>query len=187
MASAFDPSVFIAAEEREQSLAAPASDFAFDPVGRKAQQNSSLAPVPTPSLATLATLAGGDAQILPWTAELKRFTDQPCPPGLRPEYWDELTHEAWTVSREWGRQALDAGWSSMDLFGCNPVPFPFARRVDRDGLVMALVGLMTPTKVVEITPAGAMLRDRQSTLFFRRRAVPGTVHLWEAYAMSSGP
>lgn len=187
MASAFDPSAFIAAEEREQSLATPASDFAFAPATPKRAENRHSRPAEDSTLAEVATLAGVPDETLPWSAELLRFTDRPCPEGIRDDYWDELTQESWSVSREWGRQALDLGWTSLDLFGCNPIPFPFGRRVDRDGLVMALVGLLTPVRIVEVTVATAVLRDRHSTMTFRRKPMLGAVHLWDAYAMRSGP
>lgn len=189
MASAFDPSAFIAAENsgRSQPLAAVNSVWAWgDPEPEPAENRRSSRPV-EPTLATLATIAGDTPEKLPWADDLERFGDTACPSGVRPDYWDELTQEAWTVSRDWGQQALDLGWSSLDLFGCNPVPFPFARRIDRDGLVMASVGLLTAVRIVSLSADGAELRDQHSTMRFYRRLTAGAVHLWEAFAMHGGP
>jgi hypothetical protein len=109
-----------------------------------------------------------------------------CPDRVRPDVWDELVNEAHVVSRRWGRQALGFGWSPLDLFGCNPDPY--ARRVDRDGLVACIVGFSTPMKLTELTAPWAVLADMNGvTMRWRPGNRQGQAFLWDAYSMASGP
>ena len=100
--------------------------------------------------------------------------------------WDELTAETWDVHRNWSERAVALGWTSLDLFGCNPDPF--ARRVDRDGLVAGIAGLMSPVRLTAITSAYAELTPpRGASMRYRPPPAAGAVHLWEAYQTESGP
>lgn len=104
----------------------------------------------------------------------------------RVKFWNDIAEEAWDVSRQWGQRAIDLGWSSLDLFGCNPDPF--ARRVDRNGLVVSITSLLTPVRLVDLTAKFAALRDRAgSVMKFYPPVGLGSVHIWEAHAMTSGP
>jgi hypothetical protein len=81
---------------------------------------------------------------------------------------------------------LGFGWSPLDLFGCNPDPY--ARRVDRDGLVACIVGFSTPMKLTELTAPWAVLADMNGvTMRWRPGGRQGQVFLWDAYSMASGP
>lgn len=114
------------------------------------------------------------------------FVDRPAPDDVRPEIWDELIGEVWDVHRNWGAQALELDWSALDLFGCNPNPS--ARRLDRDGLVVAIAGILTPLRVTQIERDHALLSDhRGNILRHRRQRALGGVLLWEAYPMTTGP
>lgn len=185
MASAFDPSAFLAAEAaaREQTLAGGAILSAPEQEAWKpAEKRESLTPA-EPALAAIAGIARG-AGDLPWSSDLARLLASPSPDGVNEDWWGKLVAAIARLDREWGRQALDCGWSSVDLFGCNPVPFPFARRLDRDGLAMRLIDGLT---VIALDRDGATLKERRATLRFRRRPLPGAVHLWEAYLLGHGP
>lgn len=188
MASRFDPSAFIEAESSQlsQTLASN-SEWRHDAkIASKTAKNRDFETAPTPALATLATLAGADPEKLPWTDELESWASNSCPDFTPPNVWDEITHEAVAVSRTWGRIALDAGWSSLDLFGCHNRPQ--YRRRDRNGLVQTIVNLLTPVRIVRLTSAWAELVDRNgSVMRYRRRKKLGSVHLWEAYVMPNGP
>jgi hypothetical protein len=188
MATAFDPSRFIEAEASRQSQ--PLADVASDGwdwgAGPKMPETRDKHGTSAPTVATIATLAGPDTSGLPFDRDVRCFVEQPCPRDLDAERWDELTAEVWGVHRNWAALAVGVGWSSLDLFGCNPDPF--ARRVDRDGLVATIVGLRSPVRLVEITSAYAELACvRGASMRYRPPPAPGAVHIWEAYRMWSGP
>jgi len=189
VASRFDPRAFIEAELAEVSQTVAAESqlggaFSFVP---KTAEICGILDRPSSALATIATLAAPPAETLPWDADLRRFVDQPCPDDVRPEYWDELTNEALSVSKHWGATALSAGWSALDLFGCNPDPSK--RRGDRDGLVKSIVDLRIAVRIVDLTHAYAALKDLNGHVLRHRPALraPGAVFLWEAYPMTAGP
>lgn len=189
MASRFDPSAFIEAEREQvsQTLAAVEQDlvgFSFQP---ETAEICAAAGPDRATVARIAAIAGVAADALPWAQDLEAFVDRPCPADVRPEYWDELTNEAWSISRQWGATACAAGWSSLDIFACNPDPS--ARRVDRDGLVLGVVGMIAPMRVIDVTSEYAALQDRHGSVLRHRPSLraPGAVHLWEAYPMIAGP
>lgn len=102
------------------------------------------------------------------------------------QYWDELTGEASVISRLWGQRALDAGWTSVELFGCNPDPY--AGRVDRNGLIVTMTNFAVGLRLVDIAPDHALLLGpREERLRYQAGDVTGRVHLWEAYSMATGP
>ena len=191
-APAFDPSRFIQAEaeRKAQTVATLATaqetvaDFAMVPETAENRQFSGFV---GHSLATIATIAVPAVENrYPFDADLAAFIAQPCPPGIRPETWDEITGETDAVRQRWADHAIGLGWTSLDLFGCNPNPF--ARRVDRDGLVASITGLLTPVRITSITAANAELTPfRGAPMKYHRMYRPGQVHLWEAYRMEGGP
>lgn len=188
MTSRFDPSAFLAAEQSQLSpaVATVADAWAWEPKQPKTAEMREFEPAPAASVATIAAIAGVHAENLPWSAEVMRFVDRPAPGGVRPEAWDELVGEVWDIHRNWGSQALELGWSALDLFGCNPDPS--ARRVDRDGLVVAIAGILTPLRVTLIERDHALLSDhRGNVLRHRRQRAAGGVLLWEAFPMTTGP
>jgi hypothetical protein len=80
------------------------------------------------------------------------------------------------VERRWLHRALEIGWSTADLFGCDQrAPW---YRLDRSGLVLILGG----EEVVQLDTRVATLRTRTgSALCHRRRppAEPPVTLLWE--------
>jgi hypothetical protein len=188
MASAFDPSAFIDAERRErksQAVAAgcdPSSEWAFE--AKPSENRHSATPLPE-AVATIATVAAAAPQFS-WSSDLARFEAMPCPEGMQEEAWDELVNEAVVISRKWGATALACGWTVHDLFGCNPKPF--ARRLDRDGLVATIAGFTSPLKITSLTAECAVLQEaRGAVLRYRPGNRTGQALLWEAYDMKSGP
>lgn len=191
-APAFDPSRFIQAEAERaaQTVATLAAcpvtvaDFAF---GSETTEISRFSDEPEPALATIATIAAPQFEIhYPFDPDLVVFIAQPCPPGVRPEAWDEITGETDAVRQRWTDHAIGLGWTSLDLFGCHPNPF--GRRVDRDGLVASITGLLTPVRITSITATYAELTPFQGPpMRYHRLHRPGQVHLWEAYSMAGGP
>ncbi len=188
MSFAFDPSRFIKAEEARysQTVAAPATDYSWPATVLKRAENCGFQAPRETRLAAIATIAGGDRETLPWNREIQFFVDSPCPADIRAEFWNELIEEAWTVHRNWGAIAFDAGWSVIDLFGCNPDPT--ARRLDRNGLVAGICSLLSPVRLTAITAAHAVLEPRRGPAIRHYRSpAPGSVPLWVAYANSTGP
>jgi hypothetical protein len=188
MASLFDPSAFIEAENSQlsQTLASVCEWSEGPSTGQKTAEIHHFRAEPEPALARIATIAGIHPEMLPWSDDLENWASNPCPDFIAPNVWDEITHEALTVSRTWGRIALDAGWSALDLFGCHTRPQ--YRRRDRNGLVQTIVNLLTPVRIIGLSGVCAELVDRNGTVMrFKPRHRLGSVHLWEAYAMPNGP
>jgi TubC N-terminal docking domain len=97
--------------------------------------------------------------------------------GVPPHRWPQIQRDTWRlVQRRWLHTALDLGWSTADLFGCDQqAPW---YRLDRSGLVLLLGG----HQIVELSSAMATLRTRTgSVLRFRRRppAEPPVALLWD--------
>lgn len=159
-----------------------ADEWSFDPKPARNRDSRPVQPAPVAKVATVAA----PARQFPWSAGLATLEEMARPARMSAEAWDELVNEAAMVSRVWGEKALSCGWQPLDLFGCNPNPF--ARRLDRDGLVAAVTSLLTPVRIMEITADAAVLSDRHgSILKFRPDRSPAQVFLWEAYHMFSGP
>jgi hypothetical protein len=185
----FDPSAYIAAERSEQSqaLATGASDADPFDTGLKSHAVQAVVAAPPKPVAKIATIAVPPGENLPWAVPLTEFSARVCPPGIKPAYWDELVNEALLVSREWGAKALAVGWSALDLFGCNPDPL--ARRVDRDGLVKSVVEMRCAAMILGMDDDTATLRGPNgSTLrHYRKLRAIGSVPLWHAFPMTTGP
>jgi hypothetical protein len=98
---------------------------------------------------------------------------QGVPPNRWPQIQRDLRH---LVECRWLHAALDLGWSTADLFGCDRrAPW---YRLDRSGLVLLLGG----HEIIELSSDVAALRTRTgSVLRFRRRppAQPPVALLWE--------
>lgn len=187
MVSRFDPTRFIEAE-RSQSVAAAATEFAWAPEAPKAAEICSSYSPARPTVATLATIAAPADENLPWHADLASFVDRPCPAEVQASFWTNLLEEAWDTSRTWGAKALSAGWRAIDLFGCNPLPHPFARRVDRDGLVVMTANLLSRVRITNLDAHHAELTDAHGAVMrFRPPVSPGAVLVWDAYPLTSGP
>lgn len=185
MADGFDASAFITAE-RSQAVARPSYSFSADFEQPKAAENQHCETEEPAALAEIATIAAGAGENLPWADDLRAWASSKCPAFIAPAVWNKITADAVSVSREWGAIAVDAGWSSLDLFGCHRRPQ--YRRLDFNGLVATFSGLLTPFQITAILPGYAELADRHgAVLRFRRPIKPGSVHLWEGYRMPGGP
>jgi hypothetical protein len=97
--------------------------------------------------------------------------------GVPPNRWPQIqrdTHRL--VERRWLHAALDLGWSTADLFGCDQrAPW---YRLDRSGLVLLLGG----HEIVELSSDVATLRTRTGSVLRHRRrppARPPVALLWE--------
>lgn len=172
--------------ERSQAIAASswsADGWSFDPEAEKNRQKAPTRPVP---IAEVATVAAQKAEPLPWDDRLAGFIALPCPADVDAEKWDELQGEAEIISRRWGHAALAAGWSEIDIFGCDRKPF--SRRLDRHGLVISIVKFAVPLRIIDITPAAAILQGpRDEILRHYIRPREGRILLWDAYPTESGP
>jgi TubC N-terminal docking domain len=97
--------------------------------------------------------------------------------GVPPNRWPQIQRDVrQLVERGWLHAALDLGWSTADLFGCDQrAPW---YRLDRSGLVLLLGG----DEIVELSSDVATLRTQTgSALRYRRRppAEPPVALLWE--------
>jgi hypothetical protein len=97
--------------------------------------------------------------------------------GVPRNRWPQIQRDTWRlVERRWLHAALDLGWSTADLFGCDQrAPW---YRLDRSDLVLLLGG----HDIVEFSPDVATLRTQTgSALRFRRPppAEPPVALLWE--------
>ena len=97
--------------------------------------------------------------------------------GIPPNRWPQIQRDTrQLVERRWLHRALELGWSTADLFGCDQrAPW---YRLDRSGLVLILEG----HEVVKIDSRVATLGTRVgSVLRYRRRppAEPPVALLWE--------
>ena len=97
--------------------------------------------------------------------------------GVPSNRWPQIQRDTrHLVERRWLHRALELGWSTADLFGCDQrAPW---YRLDRSGLVLLLGG----HEIVELTADMATLRTSSgSVLRYRRRppAEPPLALLWE--------
>jgi hypothetical protein len=97
--------------------------------------------------------------------------------GVPPNRWPQIQRDTrHLVERRWLHRALELGWSTADLFGCDQrAPW---YRLDRSGLVLLLGG----HEIIELTADMATLRTSSgSVLRYRRRppAEPPLALLWE--------
>jgi hypothetical protein len=105
--------------------------------------------------------------------------------GVPPNGWPQIqrdTHQL--VERRWLHTALDLGWTTADLFGCD-LRAPW-HRLDRSGLVL----LMGGHEIVELSSDVAMLRTRTGSVLRHRRrppAKPPVALLWEVLTSRAHP
>ncbi len=94
--------------------------------------------------------------------------------GIHIARWRQLTEDADLFLDRWEREAIEIGWTTLDLFGCSRVK-PFAR-IDLAGLISLLDG----RPVVELTETAAMVAERgaRHQRFVRRLPSPEQVALW---------
>lgn len=136
--------------------------------------------------ASVATVAAVAAPKVPWADGLALLQRLPCPEWVTPERWERLVYHATMLSQDWGEQANALGWTTTDLFGCNP--FPWVRRIDRNGLAITLADWCGPIRVRAMAADRIALEvDRGHRLHFYRFAPLGSVPIWVAYAQEGGP
>lgn len=97
--------------------------------------------------------------------------------GVPPNRWPQIQRDTRRlVERRWLHRALELGWSTADLFGCDQrAPW---YRLDRSGLVLLLGG----HEIVELDSHMATLRTRSGSVLRHPRrspAAPPVVFLWE--------
>jgi hypothetical protein len=97
--------------------------------------------------------------------------------GIPPQRWPRVQRDVMRLHEgSWAQQALNLGWTVVDLFGCDRrAPW---HRLDRGGLVLLIGG----HEIAELTGDNAALRTSTgSVLRFRRRppATPPVALLWE--------
>lgn len=138
------------------------------------------------AVAAVATVATPQPHRLPWSAGLAALRTLAAPGYMPDGTWDHLVYVATRLSDQWGDKAHAAGWSTLDLFGCNPQPW--VARADRNGLAMLLAGWAGPIRVVDVEPASIVLEAiNGSRLRYGRFDRSAAVPIWEGFAMPRGP
>ncbi|MFY9350521.1 MAG: hypothetical protein WBL20_16930 [Sphingobium sp.] len=122
----------------------------------------------------------------PWKAGIDILLRLPTPGIHRAPDWDALCWCVLNFALEWADDGLRYGWTMLDMFGCNSDPS--ARRVDRDGVAMTLVRMLSPLTVAAVDADGWHLADQRGSLMrFPRMERQGQLMIWEAYSARSGP
>jgi hypothetical protein len=105
--------------------------------------------------------------------------------GVPPNRWPQIqrdTHRL--VERRWLHRALNLGWTTADLFGCDQrAPW---HRLDRSGLVL----LMGGHEIIELASDVATIRTRTGSVLRHRRrppAKPPVALLWEVLTSRAHP
>ena len=110
-----------------------------------------------------------------WVAGSARLSGMSCPTTVEAKRWLQLQTDARCFVDQWSIQAAALGWSTLDVFGCDPV-HP-ADRHDRGGLAWMIGG----SNMQAISQEVAILRY-SSGLLQRVRKCPvirGRVLAWE--------
>jgi|TARA_R100000501_G_scaffold10060_3_gene19947 hypothetical protein len=153
--------------------------------GEKIRPPAPLPPDPTPEQERLAEWQER-AAILEYDAELPRHVAEGLaslflmqrPSNLRADRWQQLIDDAGRLADSGlAAKAYQLGWADLDLWGCSP---GFARRLDRDGLVMAIGG----RRVLRVTPECAEISTSGAHILRFRPGKPlyGAETLWSAVA-----
>jgi hypothetical protein len=99
----------------------------------------------------------------------------PAPSGFTRERWQRIIDATGKFLDCWAAAAIDAGWSDLDVFGCNP------NRPDARFDAMGLVLLLDRCEVTSIDGGGAdLITATGANQRYRRRPLPvDTVSLWD--------
>jgi hypothetical protein len=97
------------------------------------------------------------------------------PAGFSPERWQRVIDATGRFLDRWTDTAAAAGWSDLDVFGCDP------DRPDARFDCMGLALLLDRCEVVSVDEHGADLATNTGAKQrFRRRPLPrGTISLWQ--------
>jgi hypothetical protein len=135
-----------------------------------------------PTLDALDALEG----IGPWKGGIDALLRLPTPSMYQAADWDALCWRVLNFAVEWADDGLRYGWTMLDMFGCNPDPA--ARRVDRNGVAMTLVRMLSPLTVAAVDNDGWHLADQRGSLLrYPRMNRQGQVLIWDAYSAHGGP
>lgn len=138
------------------------------------------------TLATLAALAAPGASQIPWIEGLERLRRLPVPTYLDAAAWDRIVWTALQLHEQWGEQAHAAGWNMLELFGANPVRTIMPN--DKDGLTLALCSWDGPIRVSAIERDHIdLMAIHGSIVRWRRFDRSGSIPMWEAFGMPTGP
>jgi hypothetical protein len=110
-----------------------------------------------------------------WAAGLAALKRMPCPVAVELERWRQLQVDANHVGDRWSTQATALGWSTLDVFGCDP-KHP-ADRQDRAGLAWVIGG----ASIQVISHEVAILRYSCGLLQKVRkcRVIQGRILAWD--------
>ena len=112
-----------------------------------------------------------------WSEGCRSLPATPPASGFSAERWQRIIDAADSFLDRWADIAIACGWSTLDVFGCDP-DRPNAR-FDCMGVVL----LLDRCRIVAVDEAGADLVTTTGGVArqrFRRRPLPmGTVPLWQ--------
>ena len=110
-----------------------------------------------------------------WAAGLLGIAEKSCPITIEPKRWLQFRGDASRFVDQWGGQAAALGWSTLDVFGCDPT-HP-ADRFD----TMGLVWMIADAEVVAMGAEVASLRKSTGTLQRVRKCsvFHGRILVWD--------
>jgi hypothetical protein len=110
-----------------------------------------------------------------WAEGYAALASMPAPTGFSPKRWQRIIDATGTFLDRWAAEAIECGWSDLDVFGCNP------DRPDARFDCMGLVLLLDRCEVVSIDKGGAdLVTATGARQRYRRRPLPSdTVSLWQ--------
>jgi hypothetical protein len=110
-----------------------------------------------------------------WAEGFAVMSAMPAPAGFSARRWQRIVDATGSFLDRWANEAVQCGWSDLDVFGCNP------DRPDARFDCMGLVTLLDRAEVIALDHEGATLKTQiGSQLRYRRRPLPtGTVSLWD--------
>jgi hypothetical protein len=110
-----------------------------------------------------------------WADGFAALSRMRSPSGFSLQRWRRIIDAASIFLDRWGNDAVQCGWSDLDVFGCDP------DRPDARFDCMGLALLLDRAEVIALDHEGATLKTQAgSELRYRRRPLPaGTALLWD--------
>jgi hypothetical protein len=110
-----------------------------------------------------------------WADGFAALSRRPAPSGFSTQRWRRIIDAAGVFLTRWGKEAVQCGWSDLDIFGCD------RDRPDARFDCMGVALLLDRAEVIALDHEGATLKTPTgSELRYRRRPLPvSAVLLWD--------
>jgi hypothetical protein len=177
----FDPYTLYFGSETPATVATVATDYGTR--GRTVATVATVAAQGTAERNRLHSVVASPAEMpAEWTAGLATLKRIPCPVAVDLDRWRQLQVDANCIIDRWSVQTTALGWSTLDVFGCDP-EHP-ADREDRAGLAWMIRGasIQVITQEVAILRCfGGLLQAVPKCRFTQRRILA-----WDLATTASG-